>query len=192
MCFENILVVVVVPPSTHLKMYAWMIGCSTHGISGEMLSKVKDALNLMNDITSNGVVRDDFYQAPDFACTFTRSLRDLNPYKGRETIWLVTTGYKIRQAHDEAIEDLVACKLPSPIELDYSKAKKAAKDVKYTCNGIDNKFTGWGKHTPERIDEAWATLENEAVEIGRDQWEAMKNAKCGCRLITYRLFEHYN
>lgn len=173
-------------------MYAWRIGCSTHGVSGEMLAKVKDALKLMNDITSDGKIEDDYYHAPDFAAAFTRNFRELNPHKGKENIWLVTTGYKIRQAHDEAIDNLIACKLPTPAELEYDKAKKAAKGARYTCNGMDNRYTGWGSHTQERIDEAWSTLEGEAVEIGAAQHETMRNSRCGCGLITAHLFHCYN
>lgn len=42
-------------------MYAWMIGCSTHGISGELLAKTKDSLALMNHLTQGDLVDGDYY-----------------------------------------------------------------------------------------------------------------------------------
>lgn len=51
-------------------MLAWLIGCSTHGVSQELLAETKDALRLLNDLTSDGIIGDDFYQAPDFAAGF--------------------------------------------------------------------------------------------------------------------------
>lgn len=93
-------------------MLAWLIGCSTDGISKEMLAKTKDALKLLNDLTSDGNVGDDYYQAPDLAASMNRNLVDFRPFfKAKENISLITTGYKIRQAHDEAFCDLRACQL---------------------------------------------------------------------------------
>lgn len=150
-----------------------------------MLAKTKDALKLLNDLTSDGNVGNDYYQAPDFAASMNRNLVDFRPFfKAKENIWLITTGYKIRQAHDEAFCDLRACQLPYPVEVEYGKAKRAAKDVLYSCNGIENKYTGWGKHTQERIDEAWATLEADTIDIG-----APPPSRCGgCRAIHVQLF----
>lgn len=108
-----------------------------------MLSRTKDALKLMNDLTSDGNIGDDYYQAPDFAASMNRNLVEFRPFFiAKENTWLVTTGYKIRQAHDEAFYSLRTCSLPYPVEVEYGKAKRAAKDVKYTCNGIKTKFTG--------------------------------------------------
>lgn len=171
-------------PQTPPKMLAWLIGCSTHGVSKEMLSKTKDALNLLNDVTSNGNIGDDYYQAPDFAASMNRNLVDFRPFfKAKENIWLVTSGYKIRQAHEEAFCDLRARQLPFPVEVDYGKAKRASKDVKYTCNGIKHKYSGWGTHTQERIGEAWATLEADTMDI-----DPLPPATCGCRVIRAQLF----
>lgn len=67
-------------------MLAWLIGCSPHGISKEMLAKTKDALKLLNDITSDGNVGDDYCQAPDFAASMNRSLGDIRPFfRAKET-----------------------------------------------------------------------------------------------------------
>ena len=157
-------------------MYAWRIGCATHGVSAEMLSSVKDALHLMNEITCRGSINDDHYQAPDFACTFTEDFTDLYPYEGKESIWLVTTGYKIRPDHARAIDTLIACNLPRPAEICYTRAKRAAGDVKYTCNSIHNTQSGWGRLTRRGVDAAWATLEGEAV----DTQVSRVGTACGC------------
>ena len=165
-------------------MLAWLIGCSTHGVSKEILAKTKGALKLLNDRTSDGNIGDDYYQAPDFAASMNRKFVDFRPFfKAKENIWLITTGHKLRQAHDEAFCELRACQLPFPVEVEYGKAKRAAKDVKYTCNGIQNNSTGWGKHTQERIEEAWATLEANTVDI-----DPLPPAICGCRAIRAQFF----
>ena len=167
-------------------MYAWLIGCSTHGISSELLSKTKDSLALMNDLTSDGQVDGDNYQAPDFAAAFKRNLRELMSSKSTQNIWLVTTGYKLRQAHDNACNDLRACNLQVPREIDYIKAKKATKDVIYSCNRIKTKTTGWGRHTQERVDEAWDALGLDTADVGLAQHGTMTG--CGCRQVTAELF----
>lgn len=74
-------------------------------------------------------------------------------------------GYKNRSAHINAFRDLRANQLQVPEEIDYCLAKKSAKDALYSCNGMENEHCGWGKHTEERIDEAWATLEAETTSI---------------------------
>ncbi|CAB1107434.1 unnamed protein product [Ectocarpus sp. CCAP 1310/34] len=165
-------------------MLAWLIGCSTHGISKEMLSRTKDALQLLNNLTSDGNIGHDYYQAPDFASTMDRNLADYMPYViAKENIWLVTSGFRIRQAHRDAFYILSACQLPVPVEILYGNAKQASTDVKYTCNGMKTENTGWGKHTQERIDEAWAILEADTVDI-----DPLPPATCGCSAIRAQLF----
>ena len=72
--------------------FAWMIGCTEHGISKEMSSKVKDALKLMNDLTCEGDPKHELFQAPDFVSSISRNIVEFKPHKARDHIWLVTSG----------------------------------------------------------------------------------------------------
>jgi len=49
-------------------------------------------------------------------------------------------------------------------------------------SGRQRMYTGWGEHTKERIDEAWATLEKDTVDI-----EPRPPVTCGCRAIRAQL-----
>lgn len=169
-------------------MMLWIVGCSKHGINPALLDAVKHSIYRLNSLatTWNGNMlegelspemasicdpspKDDFFQGVDFVARAPRlGMADLSATRAPKHIVLVTTGYKIRQAHSDAIDIIDGESLILPYydmnmksDVDYSTIKEKVESFIY--NGKDSQFTAW-PHTEEKQIEAWESLHRVARE----------------------------
>jgi len=163
-------------------MLAWMIGCVEHGLSEESVNRAKDSilkLNLMTckldgkDIFSGAYVTgDENYHAPDFCASTATHFGYRKGNTCKEYIWLITSGSKVQNTHESAIDVLKSTGCLIPVKVDYEDFKMNAFNFIYSCNGEKTHYNGWGSHTRDRIGEAWNILES--ISHKYDQ----KNSDC--------------
>ena len=160
----------------------WVIGCVGHGINRHLLSATRQSLRTLNSLTTswygdaiNGQltdlslcedrhVGDDYFQGVDFVATIPRrAVADLRPAESKDYIVLVTTSYKIRDAHWEALTKMGNTTLVLPFYEDvmgrpmqYGVLEDNAKNFVY--NGKESKYTAW-PHTEEKQAVAWSAIE---------------------------------
>ena len=185
----------------------WVIGCAEHGINKDLLLAVRHSLRILNamacswtglcavgegEIDANGwfltdgeeMCGHDFYQGVDHVgvpkCNTVAA--DLTRTESNKFIVLVTTSYKIRQAHYDALDAMNIMGAGSALnqlvfpyhdmnskiapEFDKSKMQK----MLYT--GKESTYTAW-PHTEEKQESARQKL-NECVA------SASPAATCPC------------
>ena len=166
----------------------WIIGCFKHGVNSHLLSKVRESLRVLNALTefddrpSEEAMRmsedeilegcgGDYFQGIDLVGTIDKvDVGDLSKYESSDYIVMVTTSYKIREAHYNAFETMSIGNSIIPFLPDcYGKLKKGVKAFIWNANP-DPKKCAWpatkdGQHNAWETLTAAATVPNDACVV---------------------------
>lgn len=165
----------------------WVIGCAEHGVNKHALLTVKHTLNMLNaftrswtefscvqdgDIVTDGwwqeehdaMCAGDFFQGVNHAGVPTAAGRfaDLGDSSCKHIV-LVTTSYKVREAHYQALFEMA--KHGKHLVVPFYEGNGVNSCASRDRDSMDAMLysgsaqTQWPEHTPESQDAAWGALE---------------------------------
>ena len=157
-------------------MLKWVIGCAEHGVSPHLWGEAKRSLDRLNRLACSwgmeqeigeeeDISGDDYYQGIDtIGIVKNIDFGDLRKDESQQYIVMLTTGYKLREAHYDAFDKMNGeFTIPfSNEDGDYRVIKNKMKTIIWQANE-DKLYCAW-PHTLEKQKEARQLLDTLAAE----------------------------